>query len=413
MKKQFAILAASATLMAPQVFASSVEKQKVEEKEWTILTFLNGNNNLDHFGFKDMNEMEVVGSNDRINVVAQWASMGRESVQRVYVQKDEDTENVTSPVVQDMGSVDMGSWENLVDFIRWGVENYPAKHYFVNVWNHGSGWHMTKLNSLKNLKNKKGFASINDISWDDKTGNYITTEQLGLAMKEASKMIGRRVDIYGSDACLMAMAEVAGEMSDTVSVFVGAQELEPGDGWPYDTWLAGVMNLPEATPAAVATVLVDEYYKSYYNDETASGSEVTLSALDLTKTSVVNTALQGLVDSISKLDAAELEKVRSATASVQSFYYSDYVDLVDLVKLSSQAQTRIHSDVFAQVNAALSDYIIANKATPQYANANGVSVWYPQSNWKLNDYADRYKGLEFQKQTMWFDLLKSVGEPTL
>ena len=111
---------------------------------------------------------------------------------------------------------DMGDYKNLVDFVKWGTDNFPAKHYFVAVWNHGSGWH------FQDAKIKSGEVSINDISFDDNTGHAITTEQLGTAMAEIKLHIGRNVDIYGSDACLMQMLEVAGEMKNSVpkSIFL-------------------------------------------------------------------------------------------------------------------------------------------------------------------------------------------------
>ncbi len=36
--------------------------------EWTIMVFLNGKNNLAPFAVKDLNEMEMVGSTDKVNI---------------------------------------------------------------------------------------------------------------------------------------------------------------------------------------------------------------------------------------------------------------------------------------------------------------------------------------------------------
>ena len=40
-------------------------------KEWTVLCYLAGDNNLDGAAVEDINEMEVVGSTDQMNMVAQ------------------------------------------------------------------------------------------------------------------------------------------------------------------------------------------------------------------------------------------------------------------------------------------------------------------------------------------------------
>src|SRR4051794_2179636 len=79
-------------------------------KDWTFLIYLNGNNNLDSFGTLNINQMEQVGSTENINIVVQWASLAKKKTQRLFVVQDKDKNKVTSPVVQDMGNVDMGDW---------------------------------------------------------------------------------------------------------------------------------------------------------------------------------------------------------------------------------------------------------------------------------------------------------------
>src|SRR3989339_803156 len=78
------------------------------EKEWTIMVFVNAKNNLESYGLKDMNEMEMIGSGDKYNVVVELARMkGFDSSEgdwttsrRYLVKKDNDTGKITSPVVE-------------------------------------------------------------------------------------------------------------------------------------------------------------------------------------------------------------------------------------------------------------------------------------------------------------------------
>ncbi len=282
MRKYQVLFAAFVLVFTVPLFLQSPAKAEEGNgvKDWTFLVFLNGKNSLDSFGALDINEMEKVGSTDKINVLVQWASTSNHKTQRLYVQKDNDPNRVTSPVVQDMGSVDMGDWRSLVEFVQWGVANYPAKHYFIDVWDHGSGWHL----------NSGGF-SPRDISWDDDTGHFMTTKQLGQALAEAAKAIGHKVDLYGSDACLMGMAEVAGEMSNSVEFSVGSEETEPGEGWPYDGLLSRWSALPTASASDVAKILTTEYVKSYQGGSQGK-SEVTFSAFDLSKLNKVSFAVK-------------------------------------------------------------------------------------------------------------------------
>src|SRR4051812_16677829 len=70
---------------------AAAKPKKATVKEWTFLTFLNGNNNLDSFGALNINQMEQVGSTDQINIVVQWASLRNRRTQRLYITKDKDT----------------------------------------------------------------------------------------------------------------------------------------------------------------------------------------------------------------------------------------------------------------------------------------------------------------------------------
>lgn len=365
------------------------------EKEWTILVFLNGHNNLDSFGAMDINEMEKVGSTDQMNVVVQWASMDNTDTRRLLVHKDSDTTKVSSPVVQSLPRVDMGNWQNLVDFVEWGAKNYPAKHYFVDVWDHGSGWH--KMN---------GQLTTKDISWDDVTHHFMTTEQLGHALSVASERIGHRIDVYGSDACLMAMAEVAGEMRGSVDYFVGSEEVEPGEGWPYDMLLSALATNPTATGAEVGRILTDAYVASY-SGGTQGTQNVTFSAFDLSKTDTLERAITGLGTRMRSLQMADRKKVVTAAKNALSFTYSDYVDLGDFLKLIESSRIDgLDSRALGDVRQAMGEYVIAQKASSYYKESNGVALWAPSAKYTYKNYAQRYKALAFHKATGWGDALE-------
>ena len=109
--------------------------------------YLNGNNSLDSFGPMNLNQMETVGSTAQLNMVVQWASMQNGTTKRLLVNKDNDKNKVTSKIIQDMGPVDMGDYKNLVEFVKWGAANFPAKHYFISVWNHGNGWELRSFDN--------------------------------------------------------------------------------------------------------------------------------------------------------------------------------------------------------------------------------------------------------------------------
>lgn len=365
-------------------------------KNWTFLIFLNGNNNLDEFGEQNIRAMEKIGSNDQVNIVVQWASYSRQSAVRLLVQKSTNPKVVTSPILEDLGNADMGSKETLNEFIAWGVKNFPADHYFINVWDHGSGWHFAPA---KQRLLAKALPYPTDISWDDNTGNFITTEQLGESMAYAASVIGHKVDIYGSDACLMGMAEVANQMSDNVSYFIGSQETEPGAGWPYDDLLAQWEAIPNASPADVSKTLVDAYVAWY---EKHGRQQVTLSAYNLSNLANLDSAVLQLGTEIRSLNPSDRAKVRKMLPNVQRFAYADYADLLDFTKrLANLKLTGIQSETLEQVNAAAKDLVIENKDSSSYWRANGVSIWLPTDTGTYRLNAERYHNLIFNHFTAW------------
>jgi len=381
----FGLLSLTAHAAQPQV------------KEWTFLIYLNGNNSLDTYGSLNINQMEAVGSSDKVNVVVQWASMSQTSVKRLYIQKDSDPNTVTSPVVQDMGPVDMGDWHSLADFIQWGAKTYPAKHYFVDVWDHGGGWH---------LKSFGGGVRAHDISWDDKSGHVIKTEELGLVMAQAAQAIGHKVEIFGTDACLMSMGEVVAEMTDSVEVFTGSQETEPDAGWPYEALLNRWNAMSDATPAAVGAALAEEYVKSYEGGSNGT-QEVTFSALDLSKFTAFTDSIRDLGKEVSAFSASDKTSFETAVSQTQSYAYADYVDVIDLADNTQKSGLKVASKTLDNVRNAVQGLVISNHTTSTYTRSHGISLWAPDQ-YNYQDYIARYKGLKFHAETQWGDALTSL-----
>ena len=356
-----------------------------QPKEWTFLIYLNGNNNLDSFGAMNLNQMEKIGSTAKINVVVQWASLQNGKTQRLYMTKDSNLDKVTSPVIEDMGQVDMGDYHSVIDFVKWGAQKYPAKHYFVDIWDHGSGWHLKPGETMK------------DISWDEVTGNHITTKQLATALSESSKILGQKIDIYGS------------EVKDAVSIYAGSEETEPGDGWPYDAFLAGWNKLPStATARDIAAVLTQEY-ANYYKGKS---SNVTLSAFDLSFIDPLNQSIKNFTSSFRNLSGKELSKVKKAALESTHFADDDYVDLGDFLdhvkslKISSISKTTI-----SEIGDQAKKFVVASNNVG-FPKAQGASIWIPTDSSTYSQYADRYSQMNFDHDTNWGDVAKLIANAT-
>jgi len=138
--------------------------------EWTIMVYMDGDNNLEPFAIDDFLEIAEVGSTDEVNIVVQLdrihSTEGWDDIRfgdwadckRFYVEKD--MEPVSDNAVQHLGEIDMASPDELTDFISWATATYQAEKYMLVLWNHGDGWRERKL------------APFRGVIWDDTDGTH-------------------------------------------------------------------------------------------------------------------------------------------------------------------------------------------------------------------------------------------------
>lgn len=352
------------------------------EKEWTFLVYLNGDNNLNSYGDKDVKEMMGVGSNENVNIVV-LRDFGKKQTSKVlYINKG------SSTTVFDYGNnADTGDYKTLVEFFSYASKNYPAKKYAVVLWDHGAGW-----------MDKTRGETITGISYDDSSGNHISTEQMGIALEEM-KIIngGKNIDILGTDACLMAMAEVIYEVKDSVDFFVGSEETEPGDGWDYVGALTPLVN-SSLSPSALSSVLVSAYIKSYPT------SKVTQSAVDVAKFVEVVDSVNNFVTVASGVYPANKALFKASVSESQKFAESSYKDFNHFLSLlSSKVSDPALKEAAATLMTSINNSVVLS-GNNQMPNATGVSVWIPTSAYSMPS----YKKLQWAKDTSWDSFIEMI-----
>lgn len=375
---------------------SAKQSLALPAKDWTFLIYLNGNNSLDPFGTLNLQQLEKIGSTANINIVVQWASLKTKTVRRLLIQKSTNPAQVTSPVIEEI-KADMGDWHSVVEFVAWGAAHYPADHYFVDLWDHGSGWH------------SKQQPEARDISWDEISGHHITTAELGLALHESAKAIGHKIDLYASDACLMAMIEIASEVKDSVSIFAGSEQIEPGEGWPYDQLMARWNQNPKIAAAELAKILSEEYRKKYQNQNRG----FTFSVFDLNFLPQLEQSLSNFAQALKTLSGSNLRKAINAAQDAQTFTHDDYVDLVDYLDELKLAQpANVDAAIIGSVRTAVQAFVIQNNQV-NAPRAHGVSIWIPTNSLVLNKYGAIYSQLKFDRETAWSEFLRALANPHL
>lgn len=366
---------------------AAVRAESRAVKEWTVMVFINGKNNLEPFALQDMNEMEMIGTSDQVNIVAEtglvsgYGDTPWTGTRRFLMQKDNDANAITSPVLQDLGKVDMGDYRSVIEFVNWAKAAYPAKKYMLVIWNHGSGWD-------KNVR----AGLTRGISYDDETGNHISTPQLGVILKSVGG-----VDVYGSDACLMQMAEVAYELKDNVSYIVGSEETEPGDGYAYNSLLGPLAANPAMTPEELGRLAVDAY--ADYYQQAGEGSTQSLLRTDALPQflTLMNTFASAM------MAANEKALVKKAASGAQSFAVSDNRDIwhfADLVAGSTR-KAAVKNAAAALKNYITGTLIVRNRTvTSGYENARGIAAYMPGYGFNAD-----YNELAWAKASQWDEFI--------
>jgi hypothetical protein len=248
-----------------------------------------------------------------------------------------------------------------------------------------------------------------DISYDEINNTKITTEELGQAIHDIQKLTGKPLEVYGSDACLMSMVEVASEMGSAAKYFVGSQADEPADGWPYNKFLARWVKNPFVDGDQVGKILTEEYFAAYTGGIYGK-SEVTFSSLDLSKLNSVQNEMQILSHELLTLSDQQLQTAFAFLPTVQKFNYGDYKDLSDFLLMLKQ-NSPSNSAAVDSVIASVKNLITLHGATPlAYGKASGISIWVPNNKkeWDFKGSGARYQGLTFHQKTLWGEVLKRL-----
>ncbi|MBU7025174.1 MAG: hypothetical protein HXS40_13515, partial [Theionarchaea archaeon] len=127
------------------------------QSSWTVMVYMDGDNNLESAAIDDVNELEAIGSSAEVNIVVQldrivdWDNSNGDwtTTRRYYITHDLNGYDslIVSTLLSDLGELNMGDPATLTDFVTWARTNYPADNYLLVLWDHGDGW-KTRLSQI-------------------------------------------------------------------------------------------------------------------------------------------------------------------------------------------------------------------------------------------------------------------------
>ena len=334
-----------------------MDSQTPVHRPWTLMIYMAGDNgkifdtktgriklmaSMEEAGYRDIFELGMVGTTNQCAITCLFDTMDASYL--VEVRKGK---RLSDSLVQPLREVNMGDPNTLKEFIVHSVQTYPADHYALVIWNHGTGWldvdayatvraledeHRTNSAIFRTTyKQITASETTRPIAFDDSSKDFLDTADLRQAFSQAQDATGRRLDIIGMDACLMAMIEGARELAPFADYFVASQEVEPMAGWPYTPIVQALNAEPGLAPAALADRIVHEYAVSYHAATRAGEETVTQSAIALAATAKTEDLVKALVEAIlARQDDAGLKSlVKGCVKNTLAFQDKNYRDLGD------------------------------------------------------------------------------------
>jgi len=352
---------------------------KMNTADWTILVYLDGDNDLEEYAIDLFLEMAEVGSTDDVNIIVQFdrasdfdTSYGNwNTTKRFRIAQDMVPD--ASYALMDIGEINMGDPQTLIDFVTWTRNNYPASRDCLIVYDHGYGW--------------------NWICHDMTPMDNLEIFELGDALSTITNNGENPMDLIVFHACLMAMLEVAYEIEDYASYMTASEDMAQSDDWHYDDVFSYLLENPTTSPETFGTIIVNKF------------SGVTYSVLNLGPLGDLKNAVDDFGTSLQQ------EEYRDAILNAMNevdTYYQDFVDLYQLAACLEQYIGDDEIDAKAQVvMEEINNTVVAEKHSSSAINSHGITIYVPSwsCSYPYRTYNPHYENLLFANDSQWDEFL--------
>ena len=344
----------------------------------TIMVYMCGADLESQYGMavNDLVEMAGATMSDKVNVIVftggttKWNT---DVISSKYNQIIKIAGNgQISYLIENAGTGTMLDADNLTSFIEYCADNFPANRYALIMWDHGGG-------------------SISGYGYDEKYPdvNPMTLADIDKALTDADVAF----DFVGFDACLMATAETAIMLGEHADYLIASEESEPGIGWYYTDWLSKLAKNTSMPTVEIGKNIADDFV--YHSKTEAKGQPATLSVVDLAEIQdIIPSKLSAYSLATEQLISNDFNTVAAARNGSREFAPDCYIDMVDMIDMTSQINTPEALDLTRSLMSAVK----YNNTTSDMSNAYGLSVYFPYRSLKyVNMALQVYDEIEMDK----------------
>ncbi|NPB05275.1 MAG: hypothetical protein GXO08_02715 [Aquificae bacterium] len=321
-----------------------------EAVEQLFLIYLNADNNLDPFADQDLDEIAQVSFPPSVKVVVLVDRLGN-GVGYVY----ETNEFGKLELVRTVAEPNMGDPKTLISFVVNEWPKYPNATAHLIFWNHGTGWRSSLSTDYRAA------------SYDETPYDLLYTYELREALDQIRQFLNKTFATISFDECLMGNLEVFYAVYPFADYLIASEQLEPGDGWNYQSVFSKFLSYLGTYNAsfAFAKAVVDAYaeYDGNY-------------AMSLTMAAVPSEAVPILVEAVD-----ELAKLYLGNPTLDPAYRNardntpviDDYQLADLYHFAKNLNGSVNSTAPERITATVESlYRFTNDE-----NYQGISIYFP------------------------------------
>lgn len=353
--------------------------------QWTIMIYMDADNNLDYYAYVNMDDMMTVGSTEDVNIIVLWDKY--DDVANLYRVESGELSIVEGFALNGV-ETNMGDPDTLRDFVSYSTKHFRADNNALVLWDHGN--------------------DFEGCCWDDNPYDYLSHQEITDALS------GFQIDILAFDACVEGMIEVAYEYvwADlNIDYLVATEGYVPNWGYPYDTILEDLASNPSMDALDLSMTIVDNYI-AYYEALRPASRLVELAAIDMSYIDLIVDQLGQMTDVLENLlldnrDAAHemiSEAKGEGNLGWSQYGWEAYIDLPTFVKYL--ANNDIHRAFELYDTLVESMYV---KTSNALISAEGMGIFFPGSygSFTNNDFwsGKDYLTMQFPHEG-WWDFLQ-------
>ena len=401
---------------------------------WTTFFYVSFDNNIGEWDSwaSDLHYLEMVGSSDYMTMVA-LVDEEVEGDSHILLIKEGYSIDYSTSIINPLwgDELNMADPDTLYEFLKWGVETFPAQYYDVHLMDHGGAWM--------------------GVCQDDTSEDFLWAWEIADALSDVKKVIGRNIDIVSCDACLMGSFEFGYEISDCVDYLTACETYGIGStkednfyytgNWLYDQVWGSLDDNPTWTPEEFAQCQLDCFLSIGPFTAPDSGiiyteSSDTFAVINLKNIAPLYEALVDLAEELyasvegvgSGQTAAERQLILSVIGhmetpsefNTESFSgQMDFIglatftmyDLGDFVnRLADNGALLCSAETARSVKERLDNVVVAcvhgdSEAAGEHPDAHGLSVYLP---YRGTEYQPDYEFTRFAQDSMWDEFLREI-----